>query len=193
MKKIIRYSLILCFAIVSCGGDSEETETVEDEPVIDLPYEEGGAKDAEEYFSGVVEHVKRVDSKLRYIRDLDDMDASVDSINTELDSILFIIEEDRKILKLYEDKKWPKSEDFQDLTMAWYGSVEMLVNDHFYKLAEPMSRPDKTWSPQDKDLYYEYETAYFDDFFVKDKEWVDFQAEFAAANDISLGADTLDL
>lgn len=193
MKKFILYSLILSFALISCGGDTEETETVEDEPEVDLPFEQGGAKNAEDYFSGVVSHVKRVDAKLRYIRDLDDMDASVDSINTELDSILYLTEEDKKILKMYESKEWPKTADFQELTMNWYASVEMLVNDHFYKLAEPMSRPDKTWSPQDKELYYEYETAYFDDFFVTDKEWVAFQKEFAAANDISLGTDTLGL
>ena len=187
MKNLVFIFSVLFLVLASCGPESEKEEkTDENEPKIDLPYEQGGASTAEDYFKGLEAHLKRVDTKLRHIRDLDDLDASEDSIRTELDSIILLCAEDKEILKLYESKDWPKKKDLQELTISWYNAVESLVNDHFSKLAEPMSRPDDTWTESDKELYGAYETAYFEEFYVIDQDWVAFQKEFAAANNIPL-------
>lgn len=193
MKNLVILSLCSLSLFYSCGSGDENETTVEDEPKLVLPYEEGGAETAKIYFEGLAGHLARVDEKLRYVRELDDMDASVDSIRTELDSILFLADQDKKIIMMYNSKTWPEKDSLQKLTLAWYDAVEMLVNDHFLALAEAFSRPDVSWTDADREKYAAYEAAYIDVFYVADKKWVDFQDVFTAANNLTFDNEKPDL
>ena len=193
MKRFLFIPMMFTLLMYSCGGVEESNETVEDEPNVELPYEQGGAEDPKAYFEGLAGHLNRVDEKLRYVRELDDLNASADSINTELDSILTLTAEDKKIVMMYDDKDWPEKDSLQKLTMSWYDAVEMLVNDHFVNLAEPMSRPDESWTEEDKELYHQFEAAYFDIFFVTDQNWIGFQDVFTEANNLKFNEEEPDL
>lgn len=193
MEKFLMGILSICLLFNSCGGEEEQTEEVsEDHPEIDLPFEEGGAKTPNAYFDGVVLQVKAVDNKLRHVFDLDEMNASTDSITSELDSMKTMIAEAKGVLKLYEDKDWPKRDEFQNLTLDWYNGMEHLVMDYLYTMAEPMSRPDKTWTTEEQDFYDEYAEAYYE-FYEVDQAWVEFQAEFAEANNFKLKEEEAEL
>jgi hypothetical protein len=185
MKKFAFCFVLFGIFLSSCGGSEEETTVEESAPEIDLPFEKGGAKLPNEYFDGVVFSLKEVDEKLKYVFELDDMNASEDSIRTELDSMVSMIADAKKVLSLYEQKDWPETANFQEITFKWYNALQGLINDYYYDLAEPMSRPDDSWSDEDVALYDEYVLSYYD-FFEIDQEWVTYQTTFAKANNFEL-------
>lgn len=170
--------------MTACGGGAEE-ESTETEEQVDLPYEQGGAQTAESFYYGVLDDIVAVDNKLRYVQDLDLIDASADSINTELDSMNQFIAEGRQALDHYGNQDWVGLDSMINLSNMWLDGAEDIVNDYFIKLAEPMSRPDESWSDEEKAIYAEYETAIYD-FYEIDEKWVLYQATFAKENGFQL-------
>lgn len=170
--------LALSVLTVSCGGAEEEvTDDNTDENVVVFS--------AEDYYYEVLDGVLQVDEKLRYVQSLDEKDAGFDTIKAELDSMLIYVEEGRKTLDGYQSDHWPERDSLDALTEEWFGGVQFLVNEYFYKLAEPMSRPDDTWTEQDKFIYAAYEEAIYE-FYDTDEKWVSFQEVYAAANGFEL-------
>jgi hypothetical protein len=174
--------------LTACGeGDSssdaldgEMTESGDFDAAV-ASFSEGGATDGEEYFSGVLAEVVEVDVKFREIKELDEIDATEEEITGVLDDAVQMIKDARAAMDLYTDKDWPKRAELHDLTLEWFSTVEALMNDYLYDLAEPMSRPDDTWTDEEIAFYEEYTVAY-EGFYEVDSEWVEFQHEYAAAN-----------
>lgn len=144
-------------------------------------FSEGGATNAAEYFTGIQSGVVEVDIKLREIVKLDEVDANKTQFYVVLDTILAKINRGRKAINLYTDKTWPLRAEFHAVTEEWYTAVEGLVTDFYRDLAEPMSRPDDTWSQEELDFYEEYIVAY-DAYIDLDIRWVEFQYTYAKAN-----------
>ena len=199
MKKLL-YVLPIASVLVftSCAGDTSNSEaldgTMAEPEEIDaavVSFADGGATDGEEYFSGVLAEVVKVDVKLKEVKELDEMDATEEEITNVLDEAIQMMKDSRASLDLYKDENWPKKEELNDLTLEWFDVVEMLMNDYLYDLAEPMSRADDTWSQEDIDLYNEYAEAY-NKFFDVDERWVAFQEVYAEANGFELSGATID-
>lgn len=187
MKRIFLAGLTALLFLGSCGESTNSealtgslTDTDDVQEAV-KSFSEGGARNGEEYFSGILAAVVDVDVKLREVMRLDEMDSSEDKINDVLDSTLAKIEAGRKAISVYKSESWPKRAEFHDLTMEWFASVESLVNDYLVDLAEPMSRADETWSQEELDFYDEYLDAY-EVYLDVDGRWVDFQYVYADAN-----------
>ena len=193
MKRVFYALPIAALLLASCAGSSEKEENVFDEALNDLEdfnkaaksFSEGGAETGREYFLGVQAEVIEVDVKLREVNKLDEKDASEEKIKSVLDTTLILIEDAKVAMDVYEEGQWPKQGELYELTMKWFDVVEMLVNDHLYALAEPMSRPDDTWTDEEIAKYDEYSEAY-NKFYDIDNEWVDFQTVYADANGFTL-------
>lgn len=189
MKKlfyILPIASVMLFT--SCGEGSADSDALdgamtesEDFDAAVASFSEGGARDGEEYFSGVLAEVVEVDVKFREIKELDEMDATEEEITAVLDEAIQMIKDARVSMDLYSGKDWPKRAELHDLTLEWFATVEKLMNDYLYDLAEPMSRPDDSWSAEEIAFYEEYTVAY-EEFYEIDSEWVEFQHEYAAAN-----------
>lgn len=177
----------------SCGESSSVDSDALNEMLTDsqdiqeaaLSFGEGGATNGEEYFSGILAEVVEVDVKLREITQLDEMDATEEEINHVLDTTLSKIEAGRAAINLYTSESWPKRAEFHALTVEWFAAVEGLVNEFLYDLAEPMSRPDDTWSDEELAFYDEYLVGY-EAYLEIDSRWVDFQYDYAAANGFTI-------
>lgn len=171
----------------SCGGGvdnsalDERLTASEDVEAAVASFSEGGATNGEEYFSGVLAEVVEVDVKFREVESLDEIDAAEEDITAVLDEAIEKIKSSRKSLDLYKNESWSKRQEMHDLTIEWFAVVEALINDYLYDLAEPMSRPDDTWTDEELLFYDDYATAY-DEFLDVDGRWVDFQYVYAAAN-----------
>lgn len=199
MKKVYLAGVAAMLVLASCNGsgDSDSEETVNSDALNERltdatdiieaskSFGMGGAKNGEEYFSGILSGVVEVDVKLREITKLDQIDASEEQINTVLDSTLAKIQRGRKAINLYTNETWPQRAEFHALTEEWYTAVEGLVHNYYRELAEPMSRPDDTWSQEELDFYDEYLVAY-DSYLEIDSRWVDYQYTYAAANNFRI-------
>jgi len=196
MKRLF-YVLPVAVLLMACGeGSSDDLALTEDSTVEDLnnavaSFADGGAYDADTYFEGLVAEVVKVDVKFKEVEALDEIDGSEEEINSVLDDAISSIAEGRKALDQYTDKPWPKRAEFHDLTLEWFAVVEGLVNDYLYDLAGPMSRADETWTQEEIDFYTEYSEAY-KAYYEIDNKWVDFQYEYAAANNIKLSDEAID-
>ena len=186
----------------SCGDRSSElSDALNDIDMSDILTEDAGTDDihdaaagfaeglsgtGQEYFSGLLAEVIEVDVKFKEVERMDEMDAETDKINETLDATLEKIEEGRKAIALYEDKTWPKRAEFHTLTEEWFAAVEDLVNDHLYDLADPMSRPEDTWTDEEWTAYENYEEALMA-YYEVDTRWVEFQYGYADANGFEIG------
>lgn len=194
MKKFYLAGLAAMLLLASCGESSSADSDALDAPITDsedvheaaVSFREGGAYDGQSYFSGLLAEVIEADVKFREIQKLDEIDASEEEITNVLDSAKHQMGEARKALDLYANKDWPKRGEFHTLTLEWFDVVEGIMDDYLYELAEPMSRPDDTWSQEELDFYDEYVLAY-DDYIDVDGRWVDFQYVYAAANGFEIG------
>lgn len=195
MKKFYLVGIVATGLLLgSCGEQSSSNDDILGEVLTDKEdfdaavksFGEGGATDGREYFDGVLAEVVGVDVKFREVLSLDEMDASEEEITAVLDSAVHKIKEGREALNLYADKNWPKRAEMHDLTMEWFTSIEGLINNYLYKLAGPMSKPDDTWTDADYDLYDEYADAYENGYLEVDNRWVDFQYEYADANNFEI-------
>ncbi|MDX2360548.1 MAG: hypothetical protein QNK23_07060 [Crocinitomicaceae bacterium] len=197
MKQIF-YTVSLCFALAIPFGSiaqdplEDVMETSEDFEAGAESFARGEAKNGEQYFFGTLAQVIEVDVQMQLVDILDENDASEAEFEEIISTTLEMISTGRKSLDLYKNKKWPLQSKFHKLTLQWYAGTERVINDYVKKLAEPMSRPDATWSEEELTLYDEYLAAY-EDFLDVDKEWVDFQYVFADANDFSLSSESIDL
>ena len=193
MKKIFLAGLAAVLVLGSCDSKSDALDgisTDSDNIVEDIhdavvSFGEGGATNGDEYFSGILSAVVEVDVKIKEIDVLDNNDATEVEIKAVLDSALHKIKVGTDAMNLYKNEDWPQRAEFHILTLEWFDSVDGLVNNYLYQLAEPMSRPDETWTDEEIDLYDEYSLAR-EDFNEIDGRWVDFQYTFAAANDFTL-------
>ena len=156
-----------------------------------LEFARGEAVDGEKYFEGILAAVVLVDADLRNSIVLDDTGAGLDEIMANITSCLVNIETARASLALYTTKTWPLRSEFHDLTLKWLKSVEGLMTDYLTELAEPMSRPDSTWSQAELDFYETYIVAY-DEYLKVDSDWVDYQYVFAAENGFEISG-TIDV
>ncbi len=156
-----------------------------------LEFARGEAVDGEKYFEGILAAVVLVDADLRNSIVLDDTGAGLDEIMANIKSCLVNIETARASLALYTTKTWPLRSEFHDLTLKWLKSVEGLMTDYLTELAEPMSRPDSTWSQAELDFYETYIVAY-DEYLKVDSDWVDYQYVFAAENGFEISG-TIDV
>ncbi|MCB9225373.1 MAG: hypothetical protein R2780_00465 [Crocinitomicaceae bacterium] len=191
MKKLFFVLPIASVMLVSCGEstandalDGALTESGDIDAAV-VSFADGGATDGEQYFSGVLAEVVEVDVKLREVKELDEMDATEEEIKTVLDDAIQMIKDARTAMDLYSDKSWPKRSELHDITLEWFAVVEALMNDYLYDLAEPMSRPDDTWTDEEIAFYEQYSEAY-EGFYEVDERWVNFQHEYAAANGFEL-------
>ena len=103
MKRFF-YVLPLAALMMSCGegaSDDALTEQLtgsEDINAAVASFGEGGAKDGEAYFSGLVAEVVKVDVKFREVEALDEIDGSEKDITNVLDSAIHLIAEGRKAM-----------------------------------------------------------------------------------------------
>lgn len=207
MKKFLMVVPVAALFLASCGnGGSNDVEDLGyDEDALDQRLEDkedfdnaantfahGGAKDGKEYFFGVLAEVIEVDVQIQKIRTLDEIDAPEADFNATLDSCLQFCANGRKSLELYKDRTWPKRKELHDLTLEWYDHIEGLVKDHLRALAEPMSRPDETWTEDELNAYGEYLDAR-EEYLEVDERWVNFQYEYVEANGFQLSDETIDV
>ncbi len=164
--------------------DEALTESDDIEAAV-ASFSEGGARDGEEYFSGILAEVVEVDVKFREVEALDEIDASQEDIVRVLDTTIVMIADARKALDLYTGENWSKRAEFHELSLEWFASVETLINDYVYDLSEAMAKPDEEWTDEEIDLYNEYLVAY-DDYLDVDSRWVDFQYVYAEANGFTI-------
>jgi hypothetical protein len=190
MKKMYLAGIAAAMLLASCGESNDalgnqlsDAASVEE---ASKSFGEGGATNGEEYFSGIVAEVVGVDVKFREVTELDKMDASEEKIKEVLDDAKQRIADGRKALDMYSDKTWPKRKEFHDLTIEWFASIESLVDDYLYDLAAPMAKPDEEWTDEEVDFYNEYMVA-LEDYYEVDNRWVDFQYEYASANNFEIG------
>jgi hypothetical protein len=195
MKKILLVALLgLAFSVsgLSQRRNDALNQIMEDKEDFDaamLSFQQGNAKNGEEYFFGVQAGVVWIDVKLRSIEYLDSMDVKAKVLNAHLDVMLTMIEDCKRAMVQYEGKGWKKQNELRSLTIEWLNAVKMLVNDHLRGLALPMSIPDKKW----KDAYYDAYDAYlaaYEIYLEIDSRWVDFQYEYAEANGFALSDET---
>lgn len=192
MKKIYLAGLAAMLVLGSCGGSetsgdiNADLNTNAGVQEAAISFGEGGATNGLEYFNGLLSAVVAVDVKFNEIEKLDDMDASVGKINATIDSTFAKIAQGRAAIDLYNDKSWPKRGEFHKLTEEWFNVIERITKDYLVALAEPMSRPDDTWTDAELELYDAYALA-FDDYYEVDQRWVDFQEIYAAANNFEIG------
>lgn len=183
-KNVVFYLSLMLIFLFSCGSQEESTDENEVEVTV-IPFEEGGSETAKDFFEGVLGQLNRVQEKLHLVLDLDLIDVSADSIDTELDSMKTSITIGKKTLKLYATATWKLKEEFESLTMEWYDAIELVARDYLQQLTEPMSRPDNTWTEEERAIYDAYAIA-MDDFYKIDSKWISFQSEFATANGFEL-------
>lgn len=195
MKRIILASLLAGFSLVACNSaETEQEGTAELNNKLDnstaikeasVSFAEGGATNSGEYYSGLVSCIVEIDVKLREIIALDEQDATEKQILAVLDETISKVQAGRKSIGLYADRDWPKRAEFHTLTEKWFTTVEDLVNNHYRPMAEPMSRSMDTWTDEEL-AQYEVYLAAFDTYLDVDNEWIDFQEEYAAANEFTL-------
>lgn len=186
--------------LASCGAGTEESnalnerlENKDDFDAAAVSFSNGEASTGEQYFFGVLADVVKVDAKVLEIDNLDDKDAELSVFNETLDSCLILIKDTRKALDLYKDKTWPKREKLHDLTIEWLSTVENIVNTYLRQLAPAMAVADEEWTDADFDLYDKYVAA-LEVYDEVDGRWVEFQFEFAKANDFELNeTETIDM
>ncbi|MFT5819704.1 MAG: hypothetical protein ACI8ZM_000929 [Crocinitomix sp.] len=166
--------------ILTDNADTEDIHTAA------AGFAEGLSTTGQGYFSGLLAEVIEVDVKFKEVERMDDMDAEVEQINETLDATLDKIDEGRAAIALYEDKTWPKRAEFHTLTEEWFDTVEELVNDYLYDLADQMSRADEDWTDEEWTYYNDYLEA-LDLYYEVDQRWVEFQYTYAEANDFEIG------
>jgi len=191
--------LPLGFAFLASCGNQPDNDALnqimddkEDFEAAVVSFEDGGATNGEEYFFGVQAEVVDIDVMLREVESFDETDASKEEFAIHYDTMLVMIDDCKKAMKQYEGKGWPKQEQLQALTVEWVDAVAALVNDYLKPLAAPMSIPDDQWKDKDFELYDEYLLAY-EAYLEIDSRWVDFQYEFATANNFQLSDETIDM
>lgn len=203
MKKFLLALPILGLLIGACGPKSHEEEvnhaleyTLTDKEDFDNAaesFQNGNAKNEEEYFFGILAELIEVDIKFQKVRLLDEQDASEEEITATIDSCLHIIDRGQKALRKYKGKNWHRQKELQQYSKNWFSSIEGLMKNYLRKLAEPMSKPDEEWSDADIDLYNDYSMAY-NDYIKVDSIWVAFQYEYAEANNFQLNTtETIDV
>lgn len=191
MKKIILAGIAATLMLGSCG-DSTSGDINADLTSADgikdaaISFGEGGASTGMEYFNGLLSVVVDVDVKFNEIEKLDEMDAKLERINATIDSTLAKINQGRAAINLYKNESWPKRAEFHTLTEEWFTVIENLTKNYLTKLAEPMSRPDDTWSDEEYALYEEYAEA-LEAYYEVDDRWVEFQEVYASANNFEIG------
>lgn len=196
MKKVLVFLTLSAIVLSSCEStDNSLNKELDNNASIHNAansFAEGNAKDAQEYFSGLLAEVIAVDIKYREMEELDIMNASEEEINASIDSCLILVNMGRKALKKYEDKTWAKRKDFHNITLEWFDGIEKMVKQYAKPLAGAMSLPDEEWTDENYELYDEWQDAY-DEFLDLDARWVDYQHEFAKANGFSLATETIDV
>jgi hypothetical protein len=191
MKIVYLAGLVALLGLGSCGilsnsqastAQSTEAENIKEAA---LSFGEGSATNGNEYFNGLVAAIVAVDVKFGELDRLDEMDASEKKIYTCIVSTLKKIEEGRAAIRLYKDKPWPKRAEFHVLTLEWFSTVENIVIRNIIPLAPAMSKPSKKMSNIESRQYDAYLVA-LETYYEVDGRWVDFQYEFAAANDFEI-------
>lgn len=179
----------------SCGGSSSEidmNDVLTQDPGTNeihdaaAGFSEGLSSTGQQYFSGLLAEVIEVDVKFKEVERMDDLDADAEKIKETLDATLNKIDEGREAIALYESENWPQRAEFHTLTEEWFDTIENLVNDHLYDLAEQLSRPEDTWT-QDDWTTYEMYLVDLEAFYEVDKRWVAFQFIYADANKFEIG------
>lgn len=161
-------------------------ETLEDFERALSSFEKGDAINGKQYFTGCLASLILVESDLLLFQDLDEMDAPLADFTATSDRCLSRIERTENALKLYEPQSWPLLPRMEVKTLNWLSMVKKLVTDYLLELSEPLSRADETWSEANHKLYEQYLVEY-DRYLVVDEIWVEFQYEFAEANDFEIG------
>jgi hypothetical protein len=191
MKKIYLARLIAFLSLISFSNlsnsqvltgqitDSEELQEAA------LSFSEGGATNGNEYFNGLVAAVVAVDVKFGEIDRLDEMDGSEKQIYDCINLTLKKIEEGRAGIELYKDKKWPKRAEFHVLTLEWFATVENIVKTNLTPLVAAMTKPADEMSDTESTQYDAYFVA-LEAYYEVDGRWVDFQYEYADANDFTI-------
>ncbi len=210
MKKLAYLLPAAMLFIASCGSSESNDEFFDDSNSLNdshtngeddkdhfdedaESFAEGKASTGEEYFFGVLAEVVEIDIKLREISELDEVDAELSAFEETMDECLELIDGARDAMELYTSEDWPLRSEFHDITEDWFDAVEGLVVDYLQDLADPMSRPDDSWTDDDYELYDEYAEAY-KEYLEIDGEWVDYQFTFADANGFALSeTETIDI
>ncbi len=189
--------LLICLLLTMNGFGQENTL---DSSMVELPdfvmsceaFEQGEASTGEQYFTGLLAEVIRIDVYYQKMIAADNRDASAQTITSIIDSALISIESTRKALDVYLDKDWPKRKTFHYLTIQWIEAMEAMLINYAKPLTIPMSRPDETWTDQEIEIYDEWLSTY-ELYLELDSHWVAFQNEYAEANGFTLGTETIDI
>jgi len=172
---------------------NHDNQTEEDQPTqVDTKADarnlsDGEVHEAVRYFDGVLGYILQIDAVFNGFITLDERDAPLTEFNAQINTCRTLILDLRKAMALYTKKEWAKKKEFDALTFKWIGTIESIVEKYIVKLAEPMSRPDNTWTEKELKFYDEKYLPAYDDYLKIDLEWVNFQAVFAEANDFTLG------
>ena len=148
-------------------------------------FSKGEAEDAQQYYLGILSEIVLIDGYLQQFVQLDKVDAPIAQFQQTIRSCESGIERTKKSLKLYKKNKWALREKMERRTLNWVNSVQSLIDRYIVDLDEPFSREDSTWVEADYSLYKKYVYAY-EDYLDIDQQWVDFQYEFAKANNFSI-------
>ncbi|MDX2360588.1 MAG: hypothetical protein QNK23_07265 [Crocinitomicaceae bacterium] len=199
MKKFLVAIPVAALFLASCGGGSNDhaleeiLDTMEEFDAATNSFADGNASDGEQYFFGVQAEVIEIDVKMAEIEELDIMDAPEEEINAMIDSAFASMASARKAMALYESKNWALKDELNELTHEWFDGVVDLLNDYLKDLAEPLSRPEDTWTDEEFELYEEFYYAREDFYAGIDTEWVEFQYEYGDAHGIVFGDESIDV
>lgn len=149
-------------------------------------FAQGNAADGFVYFQGILAQLVLIDLDIRRFEILDDKNASVKKITENGDTCLTSIKALHESMAFYTEASWPLREQMHENTVRWLNSVEILVNEYYFKMAEALSRSDDTWTDADWEFYERYLVA-MENYYTVDEEWVEFQYEYAEANDFEIG------
>lgn len=157
-----------------------------------VAFEDGGALDGYEFFVGVQAEVVEADVFFNEIDTLDKMNVDAARIVSNIDTIKVIAEHCKTAMNLYDDKNWPKRQELEDLTIEWLDVVVELCETYLRPLAVAMSKADEEWTDEELELYEKYIEA-IDLYYDVDSRWVDFQYEYAAANNFEMTDQGIDI
>lgn len=193
MKQIL--FLLLLTSLSSLGQNDaldNVLETQDDFEAASTSFHEGKAQTGEEFFAGLLAEIIIADVKYREMEEADNQDASEADITLLIDECLKAIEHLRQSLALYVPERWPRQQEFSDLSLEWVMGIEGMLNDFARPLAAAMAKPDEEWSDDEYALYEKWQAAY-DVFLEVDARWVAFQHTFAEENDFTLSEETIDV
>ncbi len=173
--------------VVQLNLQEESPMTIEEYQKDAQLLSDGKVTAALDYFEGVLGYVMQIDAYFMKFGTLDEEDAAPATFHANVNQCRTLIFDLRRAMVLYTKMDWQKLKGFNAVTEKWLNSIDMILDKYVVKLIDSLGRPDKTWTQKELDFYNKKYIPAYDRHLKIDQEWVDFQTEFAEANDFTLG------